>query len=150
MLKLVTKCRELDFSRLAAVYEENIRDLGEFYNDTCDFLSRPETAYAIWIEDDQYVAALRIEPYKDGSLIAGLETAPSLRCRGHAKALLLEVVTYFSGKKLYSHVSMKNAASLAVHRACGFEKFHDGAILLDGSACSNFVTLCNNKNGADT
>ena len=149
MLKLITKGQDLDPARLAGVYAESIRDMGEFYGEVYDFLSEADTLYAVWLMDGKYACALRLEPYQDGLLIAGLETAPDLRGRGCAKALLRAVASQFSGRRLYSHVARKNTASLAVHADCGFTKLHDGAILLDGSAGSSYVTLCN-KNDADT
>ena len=99
------------------------------------------SVYAIWVEKDVYVSALRLEPYEDGLLLEALETAPAYRRKGYAEKLMRAVQMEFP-QKIYSHVSKKNTASLAVHKKCGFRQVLDYAKYIDGSVVRNAVTLC--------
>ena len=160
MLLLAKKCSELNFSQLMAVYEESnlenaqmlwqdlseseqlLRAEREFYGYLReDFFRTPESYYAIWEEDGQYRSALRIEPYQDGVLLEALETRPDCRGKGYATMLMQAVLTRET-RKIYSHVSKKNTASLRTHERCGFRKILDHAVYIDGSVSSNSVTLC--------
>lgn len=159
MLYLATKLRELNFSQLMAVYEEGNRenaaiffpDLPEgqrmiqaeqsFYQYLQEgFFSAPGAVYAIWVENGTYVSALRLEPYEDGLLLEALETMPTERRKGYAEQLIRAVQAEFS-QKIYSHVSKKNAASIAVHKKCGFQQVLDYAKYIDGSVVRTAVTL---------
>jgi len=113
------------------------------YLESC-FYKTKGSIYAIYELDGNYVSALRFEPYKDGFLISALETKTSERRKGYACFLLTEVTSYIDGK-IYSHVSKKNAASLAVHKKCGFRIISDLARYLDGSVNSRAYTLCCEK-----
>lgn len=104
------------------------------------FYSVPGAVYAIWVEKDVYVCALRLEPYEDGILLEALETAPSERRKGYAEKLIRAVQMHFS-QKIYSHVSKKNTASLRVHEKCGFYEILDYAKYIDGSVVRTAVTL---------
>ena len=93
MLEIFTSVRRIDFQQLIQVYEESIKKDGmelyshlddnrqvleaeqDFYRFLSDFLRIPGAFYALWTVDGSYRAALRIEPYKDGALLTGLETA---------------------------------------------------------------------------
>jgi GNAT superfamily N-acetyltransferase len=160
MLYIATKMQELNFSQLMAVYEEGNRENGEiFYPDLPEgqqllcaeqsfyeylregFFPVSGAVYAIWIENECYVSALRLEPYEDGLLLEALETAPTQRRKGYAKKLIRAVLEQFP-QKIYSHVSKKNTASLAVHEKCGFVQVLDYAKYIDGSVARNAVTLC--------
>ena len=140
MLLLATKLQELNFSQLMAVYEEGNRENGElFFPDLSEgqqmiraeqsfyeylregFFSVPGAVYALWVEDGNYVSALRLEPYEDGLLLEALETAPAQRRKGYAEQLMRAVQAQFP-EKIYSHVSKRNVASLAVHEKCGFRQ----------------------------
>ena len=114
------------------------------YLESC-FFKAEGSVYAIYELEGNYVSALRFEPYKDGFLISALETKPSERGKGYACFLLTEVASHIDGK-IYSHVSKKNAASLAVHKKCGFSVISDLARYLDGSVNSRAYTLCCEKN----
>ena len=61
--------------------------------------------------------------------------------KGYAEKLIRAVQAQFS-EKIYSHVSKKNAASLAVHEKCGFRQVLDYAKYIDGSVSRTAVTLC--------
>ena len=114
------------------------------------FFQTPGAFYAIRQVEDRYVSALRLSPNRDGFLLEALETAPDCRRRGHAKALIRDVVAVLGDTKVYSHVSKSNAASLAAHRACGFSVFLDCAQYSDGSVMYHACTLCRgngDKNG---
>jgi GNAT superfamily N-acetyltransferase len=160
MLYIATKMQELNFSQLMAVYEEGNRENGEiFYPDLPEgqqllraeqsfyeylregFFPVSGAVYAIWIENECYVSALRLEPYEDGLLLEALETAPTQRRKGYAEKLIRAVLEQFP-QKIYSHVSKKNTASLAVHEKCGFVQVLDYAKYIDGSVARNAVTLC--------
>ena len=160
MLYLATKLREVDFSALMLVYEEGNRENGALLHPefpegqqvlraehafhqylTEVFFVTAGAAYAIWMENDIYVSALRLEPYEDGLLLAALETAPAHRRKGYAEKLIRAVQVEFP-QKIYSHVSKKNTASLAVHKKCGFRQVLDYAKYIDGSVVRSAITLC--------
>lgn len=160
MLKFYSRLTQLRFGDLMAVYEEGNRENGaecypnlppeqqlqlaeqDFYGYLHDvFFSTEGAVYAVWEIGGQYVSALRLEPYRDGLLLAALETKPSERGRGYAKALVRQVLREKGGEVIYSHVSHKNTPSIRVHQACGFEKISDTAVYLDGSVNSRCMTL---------
>lgn len=164
MLHIVEKLRDLRFGMLMEVYAEGNRENGaerypdqpenlqvmraeaDFYNFLQEvFFKTNGAVYAIWEENGRYVSALRLEPYRDGLLLEALETEPSQRGKGYAKALLRGVQSRLSGENrppVYSHVKKRNSASLAVHRACGFRIISDHAVYADGSVLQNCFTLC--------
>lgn len=110
-----------------------------------DFFSSPEAACFLWELRQRPVAAVRIESYLDGRLLTGLETLPEMRNRGIGKELLTAVLHYAKQEgvmQVYSHVTKNNAASLAVHKACGFSIVSNYAVCLDGSTDGNMYTLC--------
>lgn len=159
-LKLAKDMRELDFGALMQVYEEgNLENGAEFYPNLSGneqliraqedfyaylrecFFQTDGAVYAIWEGQGRYLSALRLEPWQDGLLLEALETAPDLRGRGYAKALIRSVLGILPEQTVYSHVSKKNTASLAVHAACGFEKCKEYAVYADGSVRHNSYTL---------
>lgn len=91
------------------------------------------------------MSALRIESYRNGVLVTGLETAPNFRNRGYAESLLSAVMDHLSecgSNFVYSHIDKRNAASLRVHEKCGFSRIRDSAVLLDGTVTTGMYTLC--------
>ena len=159
MLYIARSLRELDFSRLMAVYAEgnaeNAEDLypemsaGErllraeqdFYQYLREgFFPVQNAYYALWVEDGEYVSALRIEPYKDGVLLEALETHPEKRRRGFAEKLVKAVLA--GERKVYSHVGKRNVPSLRVHEKCGFQRISEQAVYIDGSVNGKCCTLC--------
>lgn len=151
MLKVVRCMAELPFGNLMEIYAQSNRERGahlpgetvdqrlslaeqEFYGylRQC-FFTRPESRYFLWKVGDRAVSAVRCESYADGVLLAALETDPAHRGNGYAKALLTEVLQYLGADNIYVHIRRNNAASVAVHLACGFEKIKSGARMLDGS-----------------
>ena len=91
---------------------------------------------AVWQEQGRYVSALRLEPYRDGLLLAALETAPDRRGKGYARSLIREVQRHLAQQgpvKLYSHIAKRNAVSRKVHEQCGFHVVSDHAVYLNGS-----------------
>lgn len=160
MLKIIPSMKELDFSQLMDVYLEGNQENGQFlFPDmpeglqmlhaqqdfyaylTQVFYKTKRAAYYVWIQEDLYVAAVRTEPYRDGILISALETKPSHRGRGYATKLLHSVCNEHCGRYIYSHVSKQNAASLRVHKKCGFAIVSDMAVYIDGSVSRNAYTL---------
>jgi len=106
-----------------------------------DFFKTTGAVYAIWEENAVYLSALRLEPYQDGLLLEALETAPEFRKKGYAVALIEAVKSEFPGK-IYSHVGKRNIASLRTHEKCGFQRFLDHAVYIDGTVARNAYTLC--------
>lgn len=134
MLKIAYRAAELDLGQLCRVYEQSCAEAGaqkyphlgsneqflaaqqDLYGQVRCFYNIKNAFYAVWIEDGSYVSALRIEPYKDGLLLTGLETAPEARGRGYATSLAEAVLLELSEKgtvSVYSHIQKRNAASLA-------------------------------------
>ena len=163
MLKIIRRMSEINFSELMRVYAEGNAENGkELYRDDPEtvqirkaeddffhylnsvFFRQQDSSYLIWAPDGHYQAALRIEPYLDGLLLCGLETAPDARRKGYATMLIVSAVRHLSESGsgiLYSHVSKKNAASLSVHRKCGFQILKDYAVYADGSVLQSSYTL---------
>ncbi len=153
MLYLAKSLSQLQFGKLMEVYIEGNLEKAEevgllqaeqdfyLYLHDC-FFSVPGAVYAVWSVEDAYVSALRLEPYKDGLLLEALETAPQHRRKGYAFQLMQAVLTQFPDQKIYAHVSKRNAASLAIHRRCGFRKVSDFAAYIDGSVDDRAVTFC--------
>ena len=159
MLHLATKMQQVDFAQLMAVYAQGNAENGKelyprlsaqekilraeqaFYQYLSEcFFKTTDAVYAIWEENGEYLCALRLEPYEDGLLLAALETAPQVRGQGWATKLIQAVQAAFP-QKIYSHVGKRNAASLAVHRKCGFSQVQDYARYIDGSVARNAYTL---------
>ena len=160
MLYLAENLNRLSFSKLMAVYvegnQENGQDLWPQFSDNEqllraeqafyqylneDFFKTTGAVYAIWLENDTYVSALRLEPYQDGLLLEALETAPEFRKMGYAVRLIEAVKREFPGK-IYSHVGKRNVASLKTHEKCGFQRILDYAVYVDGTVARNAYTLC--------
>ena len=154
MLEIISGPAMPDFGQLMYVYQQSIRQSGQenysyldenlqlmeaeqdFYAFLKAFLKEPNTLCAAWMVAGRYAAVLRSEPYRDGMLIAGLETAPEQRNCGYARQLLQSVVDYLHGcgfQKIYSHIHIANAPSVRVHLSCGFAKVSDSASFIDGS-----------------
>ena len=164
MLKIISSMKELNFAQLMRVYEQSNRENGKirfpymtvqeqllqaeqgFYSYLREsFFSEPGAFYAVWEIKGRYVSALRLEPYQDGLLLEALETAQEDRGKGYATALVGAVTARLNERgsvRVYSHVGKRNVASLAVHRACGFEKILNHAVYVDGSVSHTSYTLC--------
>ena len=159
MLTVVTSFRQLNWSQLMALYEEGNRENGEdlypqlsvgqqllqaeqdFYDYLrTDFFTRPGDRYCLWVEKGVYVSALRLQKYQDGSLLEALETHPQHRGKGYAKMLVRAVLETAEGERIYSHISPRNAPSIAVHTACGFQKILNHSVYADGSVKSRCHT----------
>lgn len=163
MLKVFHSLQQLLFLQLMDVYEESNmlngqekypyvsanaqvreaeQDFFQYLSDV--FFRQKDSFYAIWVENEKYVSALRIEPYLDGLLLCALETAPSARCMGYACKLISSVLRYLSeygSGTLYSHVSKRNVASINAHLMCGFRVIKDHAIYSDGSVLPGSYTM---------
>lgn len=161
-MRVIKNMRELNFGALMEVYKDNPEIYGiadgtdrnaensfqtqqMFYHYLRDvFFRDPRAFYAVWDAERGYLAALRIEPYRDGVLIEALETAPEARGTGVAsallKALLVECRKLQFGK-IYAHIRKDNAISLHLHQKCGFSIISESAVLVDGSFSSEYYTL---------
>ncbi len=149
MLKIIKSMEELNIAQLLAVYAQstgqNQRREDEFLSYMReDFFRQKGAFYAVWIEDDAYKSALRLEPYGDGLLLQGVETAPDDRRKGYAESLLYHVLEYLrQGGHIfvYSHVEKRNKASLGLHSKCGFRVIKDSANYIDGTITQNSCTM---------
>ena len=160
MLVVAEKLSDLSFGKLMDVYQEGNLENGrenypgepetrqialteqDFYQYLSEIFFRTSgAAYLIWEEQGKYISALRLEPYRDGLLLAALETHPQMRKRGFAEKLVKAALEYAGDIAVYSHVSKKNAASLRTHEKCGFEKILDYAVYADGSVNDRCCTL---------
>lgn len=141
MLKIVKKLSQLNFAELMRVYSPNSLQAEQDFYDYLrrDFFRQEGVFYAVWEEDGVYISALRLEPFRDGLLLEGLETRPERRRQGYAKNLLSQVLNE-TKKPVYSHIHKKNAASQAVHMVCGFVKIQNCAVYIDSSADSRCDT----------
>lgn len=162
MLIEVKSFEALDFAALMEVYiEGNQENADEFFPDEPpetkmelahnafrqylreSFFQIPAACCWIWAEGDRYISALRLEPHGDGWLLEALETRPDCRRQGYARKLITAVLERLpAGTRVYSHVSKRNAASLAAHRSCGFVKLLDYVTEDDGSRSDHQVTFC--------
>ena len=78
-----------------------------------------------------------MDVYAEGNEENGEEMWPGL----NREQMLLRAVQDAFPQRIYSHVSKKNAPSLAVHKKCGFRQVLDYAKYIDGSVARNAVTL---------
>lgn len=160
MLKLIKRASEIPFSDMACIYEESLTESGQrsyphldangqareaaqdFYAFLQDFLKNERCYIFLWEAENRYVSGLRLEPYVDGVLITGLETAPSYRRRGYASKLLRAVLKQpeLQGVRVYSHIHRSNTASSALHLACGFLLSKHNARLVDGTVTGRYDT----------
>lgn len=160
MLLIAKGLGALDFSKLMEVYAEGNRENGEefypsepphrqillaeesFYQYLREVFFRTAGAYyAVWTLEGRYVSALRLEPYRDGLLLEALETAPEMRRKGYAAALIRAVLEEVGDTPVYSHVRKRNTASLKAHAACGFQRVLEHAACIDGSVLQSQCTL---------
>lgn len=163
MLNVFYSSGQLNKAQLQQVYEQSILEDGQkryrslpeqlqilratedFYDYVDLFLGDEKSMYAVWVTDGVYNAALRVEGYRDGYLLSGLETSLRSRRKGCATALVRSVQEFLSQSghyKLYSHVDRNNEASLQVHRNCEFSRILEYAVYIDGSVSHNACTLC--------
>ena len=157
MLKIFLNYQELNIHDLFSVCEESLQSKAdqkgtaiiqaedEFSSYLKEvFFCVPGAFYAVWTDNARYVSALRMEPYEDGFLLSGLETAPDARMKGYATKLLQAVKEYIDCTirlPVYSHIHKGNTASLALHRKCGFTQHSDFGRLIDGTVSCNYYTL---------
>ena len=164
MLKIIETMSELNTEQLMLVYRQsNLENGEEFYPDFSpieqlikvenaflaylrqDFFQQKNAMYAIWIVDGIYLAALRLEPYKDGLLLQALETAPEVRRNGYAYKLMASVVSFLrttQWRRVYSHIAKRNVPSIGVHTKCGFQRISESATYIDGTVTQNSATYC--------
>ncbi len=161
MLIIAKKLSELSFPELMEIYaegnEENAIEFWpekspeerlalaheSFYEYLRDgFFGERHGTYYIYVESGRYLAALRLESFLDGLLLEALETRPDARRRGHAKGLIKAVLALLpAGTKVYSHVSKSNTASIASHKACGFDVAYDYGLCADGEKYDHQYTF---------
>lgn len=145
MLIELNKIHALDLKAIAQVYAQSIereyhKDECVFFEDLRLFFDCNNAVMAAWVCSEAVVAAVRLEPYRDGYLISCLETAPQHRRKGYAAALLKGVFEKYTGV-FYAHVHKGNQASLALHKKLGFTIHQDHAVYVDGSVYTSSFTL---------
>ena len=152
MLKVFCQYSELNIPNLLAVYEDTLMESNRsrFHaeQDFCDYLREdffriPGSYYAVWCHEGQYVSVLRMQPYEDGFLITGLQTALQARRKGYGTMLISALCD--GNAAVYSHVHRSNHQSLRLHKKCGFTEVLDYGVLLDGTVSYQYVTLCYKK-----
>ena len=161
MLYIARRLKDLDFRQLMDIYEEgNLENAAELWPEEPQgqqlllaeqgfhqylrecFFSTEGALYCVWVENDRYVSALRLEPYQDGLLLEALETKPDQRRKGYAVELVKAVLSEVGDTKIYSHVGKRNSASLKTHEKCGFRRILEHAVYADGSVMTNHCTFC--------
>ena len=162
MLRVIQSMSELPFDQLMAVYREsNMRSARRMWGEDdperalsmvermayedlqCGFFTIRDARLCVWVVENQCVSDLRLEPWRDGWLLAALETSPDHRNQGYAQSLLRSVQGYLAERgpvRLYSHIHSRNTPSIRVHEQCGFRKISDTAALLDGTITTQMGT----------
>lgn len=134
MLIIAKSMRDLHLDGLSQVYDYDRDKTMEFEAYLRQvFFQTKGAVYCIWQKDGRYVSALRLEPFEDGWILAGLETAPQERRKGYATELIRHTVQWLGNGKVYAHIYHRNKASIAVHQRCGFRQIAPHARFLDGS-----------------
>ena len=161
MLYIARRLKDLDFRQLMDIYEEgNLENAAELWPEEPQgqqlllaeqsfhqylrecFFSTEGALYCVWVENDRYVSALRLDTYQDGLLLEALETKPDQRRKGYAVELVKAVLSEVGDTKIYSHVGKRNSASLKTHEKCGFRRILEHAVYADGSVMTNHCTFC--------
>lgn len=130
------RCQWPDLPREQGLYraEQEMYDFLRY-----DFFTRQDAFCALWREGTVPVSAVRLERWRDGWLLEGLETRPDCRGKGYAEQLLETVLPLVSGT-IYSHVHGGNQASLKLHEKMGF-RISAATAMLDGSYLPGYMTL---------
>ncbi len=162
MLKIIRCIGEADLQQLFDIYEQSYADdftdrygavpsgamltaQQDFYDYLRSFLYEDGNFCAVWVVDGRYCCALRLERYRDGFLLTGLETAAYLRQKGYASKLMRSAIEYCESNALlpiYSHIANSNIASIKTHMNNGFKVISDCAVFLDGSVNHRSKTYC--------
>ena len=166
MLLICRRISDLDIRQLMQVYvQSNIQHGALNYSDYSPdrqlleaeqdfylflkaFFEVSNALYFVWAPNYVYKSALRLEPYRDGLLLEGLETVPDGRRKGYAKKLLSATISYVAGSfycPIYSHIEKNNLASRNLHISCGFKEIADYAVYIDGSVdfkCATYKIGC--------
>ena len=149
MLTVAKSMGQLRFSQLAEVYETETLEAEQALYDFLRHDFFPNGICCLWEEKGRYVAVLRLQPWKDGWLLDGLQTHRDHRRKGYAKSLVLASLEKANVEKVYVHIQRQNAASIALHTACGFQKICNYATYLDGSVYHSADTYLYEKQAAD-
>jgi len=152
-MKVFRSLQEMDFTKLAGVYDldttgsfDKVRDFHDYLYEV--FFRTEGAVYFVLEQGDEYLSALRAEPFGDGYLLEALQTKSGFRNMGFASRLLRSVVysdEIPGGLPLYAHIHIKNCASIAVHKACGFYEHLDYASFIDGTVSSMSSTWILNR-----
>ena len=159
MLRIFTSLRNIRFGELMEVYRDSNKESAsdwpglpmgyalalaeqDFRQYLLEgFFPTPGAVCAAWEENGKYISALRLEPYKDGVLLEGLETHPDHRRKGYAAMLISAVQQHLGAVKIYSHVNKRNTASMKTHEKCGFKQISDHAVYINGNVDYRCCTL---------
>ena len=163
MLHVYHRLSDLNFVKLMDLYSEGNKENAQAHYPASDrytalfnveqdfyqylleiFFPTKGAFYAVWEENGAYLSALRMEPYRNGLLLAALETHPDYRRSGYAKALIsstLKQLEQTGVSFVYAHVHKRNEASLRSHLSCGFTRVSEQAVYIDGSVNTRYCTL---------
>lgn len=150
MLKIVRNFRDLDYTQLLAVYDEQLAQKpsfeaqSDFYEDISLFLAQECNICCVWVSQGRYTACVRVEPYCDGCLMTCLETAPQSRRQGFAYSLITSVTERLADQgvpSVYAHILKNNFPSLQLHRKAGFSVQAEYGRLVDGTVSGRYFTM---------
>ena len=164
LLKIARDITEISYTQMCEIYETTIladaaTNFGAMDSNLAVILAQQDlygylrqvffkvsgARCGFWIVDDVACAALRIEPYDEGYLISGLETAPDKRRKGYAEALVRSTVAYLFAEgvlRVYAHVMKENISSMNLHSKVGFQKISEKATFIDGTVSADACTFC--------
>lgn len=145
MLDEYSRFSDVNLDDLLNIYSQSLdhrswSEVSAFIEDLQLFFKNINVYIMMWRDGAKAVAAMRLEPYRDGFLITCLETDPQHRRKGYAYQLLEAVFKKYPGI-YYSHIDKRNKPSLMLHRKLGFEIILNHAVHVDGSVFSDSVTL---------
>ena len=163
MIIVADKINKLEFSKIVALYADDLEEsrkrkygrLSEYEGKNCAeqdyylylkdvFFTEMKGKLYILEENGLYISAACFEPFKDGLLLNSLVTDIDFRKKGYAQQLLRAAFENFKDVSLYSHVHIRNIASIHLHEKLGFDILHQYAHMLDGSVRSDHYTYIKN------
>ena len=148
MVKFFYSTTGLDLGQLSSFWEPDLRSGIDSYSaEKCEYLLtlfQNRGFLGVCECDGVYVSVVRVEKLDNTWLIAGLETHPDHRKRGHAAYLLESVLAHLQqlgAACVISHVEKRNTASLTLHKKLGFLTLYDYAKYLDFTVTTKAYTL---------
>lgn len=133
---------QMDVAQLTQLYMlRESRHKNDFLDGLHDVFFRTSGgSYWVLSDGNQYLAALRMEPIRDGFLLSGLQVCSTCRRQGYGLKLVQDVTRRMGHTRIYSHIRHDNYPSIHLHLKAGFMKCSDTARLLDGTVTSRYGT----------